>query len=45
MKKELLKKNIKAYRSYLRWLEQACFAVIDFNLAGMPILRRARSHF
>lgn len=44
MKKEALKKNFSAYRSYLRWLRQACYSYWMRD-DGMVILTRDRSHF
>jgi len=47
MKKELLKKNLNAYRSYLRWLKQAYYTYegIVVSESGMHVLTRDRSHF
>lgn len=45
MKKELLKKNMKAYRSYLRWVNKPFYIYTGMNEYGMHVLTRDRTHF
>jgi hypothetical protein len=45
MKKELLKKNLKAYRAYLRWVSRAIYTYNGLNEMGMHVMTRDRIHF